>query len=194
MNKEEMVNEIHSYVKHLVFAKNCLDAYMSLVSVSHNNIDFLSKAPGFFTITQYALSKCLFVEFAKLYCGSGKEKTIIRLLNIVDANINVFTNGNVKDISICYRTKYNITISPILEKLKVRRDKDLVHNDPDFFYGDINPAVCNYISQEECTTLFNYGFQLCLSLLDCLPAPHSVQLYYGADDLIELAKDYTNKE
>ena len=68
-----MFCEIRAYLFHINFANNCLDAYMSLFKNMQTNTDILNKASGFFQISEYALSKCMILEYAKLFCGSSDE-------------------------------------------------------------------------------------------------------------------------
>ena len=58
MNVNEMFSLIESYLQHNNFAYNLYIAYMSLHESNKLHYNLLNKAPGFFTMTQYALSKC----------------------------------------------------------------------------------------------------------------------------------------
>ena len=116
-----------------------------------------------------------------MFCGSGKEKTIQKLLRIVQAKQDAFNNGNVQ--LICERFQVELEgVSSIIAKLKARRDQDLTHNDPIFFRGDTNPAEEQYISPNECGQLIDLVFALCQDMLDCLPEFDPISLDTGADD------------
>lgn len=180
----ELYREITAYLQHINFARNCCVAYKSLYDNIQNNAQILNHAVGFFTITQYALSKCLLIELAKLFCGSSKERTIQKLIRIVLANQNAFHGGDIQ--SICDSCNKKIgDFSSTITKLKARRDQDLTHNDPVFFYGDCNPAEKNYISLEDCEDLMAFVFIFCKMLLDRLPTFDTIYLDSGADDFDE---------
>ncbi len=190
MNVNEMFSLIESYLQHNNFAYNLYIAYMSLheSNKSHNNL--LNKAPGFFTMTQYALSKCMLLEFAKLYCGSGDERTIYKLIKIVEANLHLF---NTKDIQIlCSNAKkYMETIlNPTIENLKSRRNEDLAHNDKKFFDGMRNPALESYISCDNINVLYEYTFEFLNRLIEALPTEKKVCLYKGADDFESFIEEF----
>ena len=192
--QQEMFNEIVAYLKHINFAKNCFDAYIALYNNVQKDETILNYAVGFFTVTRYALSKCLLIELSKLFCGSGKERTVYKLINKAEANNNAFTDGNAKVICKVYKDKFDTDLKPIICMLKSRRDRDLTHNDPAFFAGEINPAQINYISPEECGQLISVVFGLCEELLACLPAFEPVCLETGADDIDNLIQALCSAE
>lgn len=179
--QQELYIDITAYLQHINFARNCLTAYTALYDNIQNNDQILNHAAGFFTITQYALSKCLLLELAKLFCGSRKERTIQKLMGIVQANQDAFINGNIQIFLKRFQLELE-GVSSIISKLKTRRNQDLTHNDPIFFHGDINPAEEQYISPNECRQLIDLVFSLCQDLLDCLPIFDSILLNTGADD------------
>ena len=181
-----MQHEITAYLEHINFANNCLVAYRTLYKQIQDNDSLLKKAPGFFTITQYALSKCLLIELSKLFCGTRPQRTIHQLLSNVIATNDAFTEGNAKQIYDDAKSKIVNEFAPIGDKLKARRDQDLTHNDPKYFFGNVNPATVNYISFDECQKLINFAFSLCINLLHCLPESSAIPLDNGADDLDDL--------
>ena len=183
LNKQQaMHREIEAYLQHINFAKNCFVAYDTLYRRVESNEQLLCKAVGFFTVTQYALCKCLLIELAKLFIKHKSEGTIQRLINKVQANNDAFTKGNAIEICSVAQARLDNELNPIVQKLRSRRDQDLTHNDLDYFYGETNPALVNYISPNECNTLFDYAFCLCEDLLQCLPESNAVVLDCGADD------------
>lgn len=196
MDKDKMFDEIAAYINHLTFAYNCLDAYMSL----HNNVekhnDVLNKAPGFFTITQYALSKCMILEFAKLFkkasSSNKKERTIYKLFNIAKNSKDVFSNIDVLELCATAEGKLATEFNEIIWKLECRRDNDLTHNDHKYFSGEINPAEENYISPTEFETLYNFGMEFCNELLVALDVERKVDLLFGANDLEDFLNEYSN--
>ena len=183
MNKDEMYSEINAYLQHVNFAKQCYDAYMCLFKNIEENHDIITKASGFFTITKYALNKCLLIELAKMYCGSKQEKNISKLINIASANFHLFTKGDAKSLCASANSILKSELKDIVQKLKSRRDQDLTHNDPQYFDGLKNPALDNYISPTECSMLIVFAFNFCFELLDCLSIEDRPSLEYGADDL-----------
>lgn len=190
MDKNCMFYEIEAYMKHLVFAHNCLQAYMCLLRNIEQHNDILNEAPGFFTITKYSLSKCAVLEFAKLFKNSSKEKTICKLINVVKANNNLFSNGNAMKLCAIAEEKLFTEFESVILKLKVRRDKDLGHNDKEYFHNDRNPALENYISLRELETLYNFAMNFCNELLNALQIETTIVLENGADDLDDLINKY----
>lgn len=185
-----MFLELEAYLKHINFANNCLDAYMSLHENIQKNDDILNKAPGFFLISKYALNKCVTLEYAKLFCGSSDEKTIYKLLNNVKANANLFPKGKAMKIYNHFEPYLHNDLKGIIDCLTVRRDKDLAHNDPKYFYGTNNPAEDNYISPEEFGKLYGFCFELCESLLELLDGDEKVILCNGANDFDDFIEEY----
>ena len=181
--QELLHREIEAYLQHINFAYNCYEAYNELHCINETNNDLLNISAGFFTITRFALSKCLLIETAKLFCGSGDERTIQKLINIAKSNNKLFASNNAQllceRVSLAIATKFAVTI----KKIKARRDQDLSHNDPLFFYGDINPSEENYISPKEIENILTVGFDFCVELLECLSIDKQVVLTRGADDL-----------
>jgi hypothetical protein len=80
MPHEEMVAKLEAYLKHIIFAQDFLATYKSILDAIEPYNAQINLAPGFFTLSQYSLSKCLFIELGKLYCGSGDEKTMSKFL------------------------------------------------------------------------------------------------------------------
>lgn len=181
---------INAYLQHINFAKNCYDAYRCLFKGINENSPVLNESPGFFTISEYALSKCLLLELAKMFRKNSKEKTVTKLINTVRANMHLFIKGNVKSQCEYVEKELNTTLKDSVEKLMARRDQDLAHNDPMFFFGRTNPVEKNYISPEECEALIFLVFNFCNDLLRCLSTSESPVLYYGADDLNNLLNNH----
>lgn len=184
----EMFREIDAYMQHINFAYNCYQAYVSLYDVNEKYNDVLNLSPGFFTITRFSLSKCLLLETAKLFCGSKDERTIQKLIRIVQSNHSAFEHKNAKTLCDAVYNALANRFANTINKIKARRDQDLSHNDPLFFYGDKNPAEENYISPSEIEELLLYSFGFCNELLECLRYDKRVTLTNGANDLVNLVK------
>ena len=192
MDTHEMYSLLQSYMQHNNFAYNLYVAYMSLLENINKHNAILNKAPGFFNITRYALSKCMILEFAKLYCRSGNdnERTIYKLINIVKANLHLF---NTKDIqNHCSEAESYIekTLKPTIENLKKRRNEDLAHNDVKFFDGLKNPAIENYISCDEINALYKFTLEFLCRLVEALSVNRQVQLDIGADDFSTFVEEF----
>lgn len=100
-----MSEEIYAYLTHAIFARDSLVSYLSILDCANKHNEIINVSTGFFRIAQYALGKCMFIEFAKLYCGLGKqEKTIRKLINNVEANLNIFTNRK-KSKTVLHKSK-----------------------------------------------------------------------------------------
>ena len=76
-------------------------------------------------------------------------------------------------------------------KIKKRRDCDLAHNDPEWFFAEKNPAIESYISPEDIESLYAFSFGLCYSLLLALPGEIAVRLNDGADDINKFIEDFS---
>ena len=190
MDANEMFCLIESYMIHNNFAYNLYIAYMSLLESNNLYNDIINKASGFFTMAQYSLSKCMVLEFAKLFCGSGEERTINKLINVVEANIHLFETKDV--LKHCSNAKQymDITLNPIIKNLKSRRDQDLAHNDKKFFDGKNNPAVESPISCEDIIALYNYIFEFLNYLIESLQIEKKVCLDTGADDFKSFIEEF----
>ena len=185
-DKQAMYREIEAYMQHINFAYNCYEAYISLFDINERYNDVLNLSPGFFTITRFSLSKCLLLETAKLFCGSKDERTIQKLIRIVQSNNSAFEHKNAKTLCDAVYNALANRFANTIDKIKARRDQDLSHNDPLFFYGDKNPAEENYISPSEIEELLLYVFGFCNELLECLPCDEKVILTHGANDINNL--------
>ena len=188
--QETLYFEIEAYLQHINFAFNCYEAYDALCDIGKTDYDFVNTSPGFFTITRYALSKCLLIEIAKLFCGSGDERTIHKLIKIAKSNNSLFINNRAKQLCEDANNVFANNFANTISKIKARRDKDLSHNDPLFFYGNINPSEVNYISPDEIQEILSYSFNFCVELLECLSHREKVILTHGADDLRNLVEKY----
>ena len=152
----EMFREIEAYMQHINFAYNCYQAYVSLYDVNEKYNDVLNLSPGFFTITRFSLSKCLLLETAKLFCGSKDERTIQKLIRLAQSNRSTFKHDNSKLLCDAANNALENRFDNTIKKLKARRDQDLTHNDPLFFYADKNPAEENYISESDLAKVLKF--------------------------------------
>lgn len=176
-------------MRHIIFASDCLVCYKSILDGSSKYNDQINIAPGFFSVSLNALSKCLCIELAKLFVGSGSEKTIHHLIGIVKANQNIFPKKKeipyhwADDLSrppMIEIEKINIKIDlqdaeerltklePIIGRLKSRRDQFLAHNDPKYFDGTQNASWDFPISISDVQALIYFGAGFCDKLLSHL--------------------------
>ena len=96
--QRELYREITAYLQHINFAQNCCVAYKSLYDNIEKNEQILNNAVGFFTITRFALSKCLLIELSKLFHGSSPQRTVRKLIGKVRANQTAFIVGDIGSI------------------------------------------------------------------------------------------------
>ena len=189
MDREQLIQELEAYLRHIIFASDCLASYKSILDGSSKYNDQINIAPGFFSVSMNALSKCLCIELAKLFVGSRSEKTIQKLIGIVKANQNLFP----KEREIPYHwaddpqhppmieiEKINIKadiqtaeeqlskLEPIISRLKSRRNQFLAHNDPKYFDGTQNPSWDFPISISDVQALIYFGAGFCNKLLSHL--------------------------
>lgn len=194
MNKEKMFEEIEAYFQHINYAYNTGVAYFALIddTVVEN---IANKAPGFFTMAQYALSKTLLIELAKMFCGSGEERTFRKLISLVEGNCHLFTSPkSIKKLCEEAKDLLDNTYNQTIAKIKRRRNKDLAHYDPEYFSGKRNPAVENYISPEEAENLCKLVAEFCNILLQYLDSSKTVVLTGGANDIRDLLKEMKDSQ
>ena len=207
MDKHKLICEIDAYMRHIVFASDCLVAYKSVLDATTKYNAQINIAPGFFSVSLNSISKCLCVELSKLFLGSGDEKTMRKLINVVKANQNLFPKEKV---SMCdwedapthpsTRTIECINIAkdlqnaeiqleqlqPILSRLKSRRDQFLVHNDPKYFDGANRPEWDFPISISDVQALIYFSAGFCNKLLSYLDNRVVAYRSTNADDLEQL--------
>ena len=190
MTKEEMIEEARAYFNHACFAIDCLTAYESIDKLQDRRESLVNDCNGFFLIAKYSISKCLLLELAKLYRNSAKEKTIHKLINIVKANNHLFPKN--LPITQVTETLENEVVknAESISKLAVRRDKDLSHNDQEYFNGKRNPALENYLPPEECMTLAKLVADYCNEILYRLEGNTIIYPTLGSDDLLNLAESF----
>ena len=210
MTKEQMIHEIEAYVNHIVFVQDCLTAYKSLMNAINVDNEKINLSSGFFTIVKYALCKCMLTELSKIYIGSGKEKTLNRLINLVLSNLNLLSKK--KKISyleepemIEYVEYKKINIKKEIEKLKGEldekqevierlkgiRDKVLAHNDPQYFNGEYNFYEDYPFGMKETEELLFFAEYLCNIFLDNLDNRVICFKSLNADDLFKLLDKVT---
>lgn len=207
MEREQFVAEIEAYLRHVIFASDCLVCYKSILDGSSKYNNQINIAPGFFSVSLHALSKCLCIELSKLFLGAGNEKTMHKLINIAKANQNIFPK---EKISICdweedsvrlptkTTEKINIAkdlqdaetqlkqLQPILSRLKSRRDQFLVHNDPKYFDGTQRPEWDFPISISDAKALIYFSAGFCNKLLSYLDNRLVAYQSANANDLEKL--------
>lgn len=95
---EEIKNEAQSYIEHSGFAWNCFYAYESIANAYAENPEKIAIAESLFETILFSLSKTLQIELSKLYCDSGKTKTIFNFINQLRANQTIFdkNKGDIK--------------------------------------------------------------------------------------------------
>ena len=189
MTKEEMIHELDAYINHIIFASDCLAAYTSILDSCRKHNTEINLACGFFTITKYSLSKCLCIELSKLFVGSGDEKNMFKLINNVRSNQQLFpkqlkTTYQYADDPNCpedvlveaidlendiAQAEIQLArLKPIIDNLKGRRDKFLVHNDPEYFDGTCNPVWDFPLSMSDVQALIDFSAEFCNMLLSYL--------------------------
>lgn len=189
MEKQQLIEEIRAYLRHIIFASDCLSCYRSIIDASRDRNDQINLSPGFFSISMHALSKCLCIELAKLYDHKTTEKTIYALVGVVKANQHLFpkkkdvsylwddpVSGVCKDETVKIDIKADLAdaeeqlsrLETIIGNLKSRRDQYLAHNDPKYFDGTINPAWDFPIAISDVETLIFFAAGFCNKLLSYL--------------------------
>ena len=207
MEKEQFIEETEAYLRHIFFASDCLACYKSILDGSSKYNNQINIAPGFFSVSLHALSKCLCIELSKLFLGSGDEKTMHKFINVAKANQNIFPK---EKISVCdweddsklpptqITEKINIAkdlqdaemqleqLQPILSRLKGRRDQFLVHNDSKYFDGTNRPEWAFPISISDVQALIYFSAGFCNKLLSYLDNRVVAYRSTNADDLEQL--------
>lgn len=148
MEKEDWAKEIEAYEDHIFFINDCFCAYMSLFNAQDKFYDILNHAPLFFETCRYCLQKTFFIELAKMYNGGNEEKSLKKLMNLVEQDRNSFQGeceSFYSDTNICIddfiveSRHFLDEYKPQISNLKARRDKFLAHNDKAYFDKQKNP-------------------------------------------------------
>jgi hypothetical protein len=118
---------------------------------AEQNLEVINKFKDFFLISKESLRVYFFLELAKLFDTSGKSLQINKIINITESNISKLTVDDFEDfnkdrqlIAELIKGYKGITHNnlneirkiltkeqPIIDKLKVYRDKWLAHDDID---------------------------------------------------------------
>lgn len=187
ISKENLVEEIKMYLSHITVAHDYYIAWKTLVD-SVNSKEFNGKinmAPAFFSVTLNALFDSLQLELSKLYCDTQKnEKTINKLINIAEANANLFPTDvvyganiedaensefEIKKINIkndLSRAKKDLEeLKPIIENINTRRDKKIAHNDKKYFLCPREIYIDTPLTMSELHALICFAGDFCNKLL-----------------------------
>ena len=189
LERDEMVVLLFAYINHLNYAKNLLDAYNSIFNCrrSEEKLQKINLSSGFFKMAESALSKIAILEYSKLFNKKKTENTIAYLINKVRSNQQLFVNKSVGKMCDEIEKKMDSELASVILKLKKRRDKDLAHNDYDYFDGFQNPAIENYVSPDDLENLYKIGIDFCFILFDELLVDNVKMTFEtGADDLDNL--------
>lgn len=212
MDRIQLIREVEAYLRHIIFASDCLVCYKSILDGSAKYNDQINIAPGFFTVSMHALSKCLCIELAKLFVGSGSEKTMHKLVSVVSANQHLFPkqketlyfleeNQNSRPIveiqeihikeDLRNAEERLAELKPIVECLKSRRNQFLAHNDPRYFDGVKNPSWDFPLSISDVQILISFSADFCNKLLSYLDDRIMAYPSTNAGDLEKLLLQFT---
>lgn len=207
MLKQELVYELKAYIKHIRLAQDCLIAYKSLCNSICSHNEQINLAPGFFSIAKQSLINCMCVELAKLYVGSGKEKTIRKLLNQISANCNLFPKyiNNTyfwadNQENQPYEEVFSVDIiaeistaqarikdlEPIINQLKNRRNTYYAHNDPQYFLSGDQLTTDFPLTFNDVSVLIDFAGKFCNQMLVYLTGEVISYQSMNADDLPNL--------
>lgn len=190
MTRDEFVEQLEVYLKHIRDAYGYFDAYEAIITGCYNNLNEINMAPGFFKIVQCSLYNSLFMELAKLYCKrkNSSERTVSKLLNLVIENRHLFKPED----NICELIKnaeYQLEsedMKKAIDVLKNRRDQYMAHNDQIYFKKDFNPRKEFPIGQGELWGLISFADNLCKSIYSCLEQQDIYTRAKNSGDLYKL--------
>ena len=207
MNKEELIELIETYLHRIRFANDCFIAYKSIITATTTYNAVINQSPAFFSLSFLALERCFLLELAKLYKGSGDERTLQKLKKDINANQQLFPktidctpvyeeeNGYCpqKDIR---RINLSITlsdfdknydcISKIINSLNVRRDKYIAHNDKAYFYTQKQLNEDYPLSFNDIEKAIEFAGDFCNQMLSYLNGNMISLKSQNANDLAEL--------
>ena len=206
MELTEMKKELNSYLDHIRLANDRFIALQSIYdSISKYNTE-INYAYGFFTVSIYAIADSCLSELVKLYCGSGDEKTLRKLINIINANQHLFQKEITKnyidgiDDKIAFTETESVDIqaelkkaedglegfSKIISNLTNRRNQYLAHNDPKYFYSFDGLTMDFPISLDDLSKLIQFAGNFCNSMQGLLDGEIVAYKTIGSDDLPNL--------
>lgn len=218
MTKEEMVSELKAYMHHIFYAQECLTVQDTIRKLKSEYLDEMNLAPAFFQLTVYTMFRTAYLEVAKLYRGSSDERTIWKLINIVNANINLFPKKTtipnlcenaielrpitIKINIVEYNKKFNEKINQYENEIKClsqARDHFLAHNDPIAFYSGLDQRWEPGLDTEKLNELIGIIAEYCNYLLSALTGEIMSHHSLNGDDIKILLKELktkrdTNKE
>ena len=202
-----MIKLLETYLNRIRFANDCFSAYKSILDALHTSNAVINQSPAFFSICLLSLERTLLLELAKLYKGSGHEQTINKLINIIRANQNLFPKkinctpvyeDNMNPIipqsifTLCLPkeiSQFELQIDSlknIVDKLSVRRDKYLAHNDKEYFANE-KDLIDNFpINFENIEQIIKLTGDFCNKMLSYLNGTIIAYQSYNATDLSNL--------
>ncbi|MBR5486017.1 MAG: hypothetical protein IKV41_05850 [Oscillospiraceae bacterium] len=207
MTKEELIELLETYLRRIRFANDCLISAKSIWSAVLNHNAVINQSSGFFTICLLSLERSMCMELAKLYSGSGEERTIEKLNNIIKANQHLFpseidcTPTYVGDSEIeIKRVVHKVNVSDMIETftkgkvfheetikaLKARRNKYIAHNDREYFLDEEKLKKDFPVKLKDVEDLITYTGDYCNKILSSLNRTVIAYHSQNADDLSSL--------
>ncbi len=197
MEQAELVVKIKNYMRQVLWANDCFDAYISIYNCSKKYYNEITTANNFFTITRYALASSLMLELCKIY-DNREKNSIWKLLSYVKESRALFpegkylilweenkpVNGFDDFLSAAENTLH--TLDAPISKIKKRRDKYYAHNDTEFFSRGTSLTEKYPISIDEVKLLLTFSAGFCNSLLGALDNLHIYPRHLGTGDLERL--------
>ncbi len=193
VTKENLIEEIKMYLRHITVAHDCYMAYKTLVNLINcaETNPKINYAPMFFSATAHALLDSLQMELSKLYCYTQKdEKSLMKLILKVEGNAKVFprqvehwsntedefsdipTEKTIEDVDILEflsETRNNlIKLDVVIQNLKRRRDKKIAHNDKVYFFSQRELYIDSVLTMNDFYTLIHFAGDFCNKLLSYL--------------------------
>ena len=120
----------------------------------------LQIAPAFFTITNKALAKEVYMGTANLFDETGNALGIRKLLNSCGKNRQLFNNSQISDILKDFHKKYD-AISVERAKIKSWRNNWIAHPDSDYFLNYDKLKKEQKVTTPNFLQLLEYAYEVC---------------------------------
>ena len=186
MEQEKLCQNINATLDRLTFANSSLNIVRSIQAAykKEGKELFIRDINFWKTVTDDCCFRAL-VELAKTY-EEGKDS--VGLQKILNQTEQLLPNEQIKQLLEQAREKY-ATLEPLRDKLRILRDKGLVHSDKKYA-SDLNTLVTEYgLPLDELNILIDTAAEICSDILGELTGTGRTIELALSDDASEIIKD-----
>lgn len=181
MTKEVLKERIESYLSRITYLNDCFELYKLMIRSRKQHFSEIDEFPAFYMLANKSFLYVCIIELAKLYERSEKSTGLQKLINVCDANRNLFLKKSCeniiggmtgelderrdvkKDISKDINDAQNELngLSSIINKLKAQRDKFYAHLDKEY-QDNIDGLISDYpLNYSEIKELIDTATSIC---------------------------------